>query len=51
MSTHQVGTGVGNTVGLAQTVQLAKRPKIQVALVAGTVNPSGSGQIFPTGRT
>lgn len=50
MATTQVGTGVGNTTGLAQTVQLQNRPKTTVATVAGTLNPSGSGQIFPTGR-
>lgn len=51
MSTQQIGAAVGNTTGYAATVQETKRPKAgAVAIVAGTVNPSGSGQIFPTGR-
>lgn len=50
MSTKQIAPSIGNTVGIAATVQLGKRPKLQIAIVAGTVNPSGAGQIFPTGR-
>jgi hypothetical protein len=50
VSTQQVGDAVAKTIGLAQTLQLVKRPQIKVAIVAGTVNASGSGQIFPTGR-
>jgi hypothetical protein len=50
MATNQIGTAVGKTTGIAQTIQLQKRPKVQVGLVVGSVNASGSGQIFPTGR-
>jgi hypothetical protein len=47
---YQIAASIGGTVGIAQTIQMEKRPKTVFAVIVGSVTGSGSGQIFPTGR-
>lgn len=49
-TSYQLGATIGGTVGIAQTIQMQKRPKTVFGVIVGSVTGSGSGQIFPTGR-